>query len=417
MSDLKKPRREDADRPCLLPPVNGAFQGDSVLNVGCDFQYATLQGLATYPDNVAGVQYEAVAQIPRKQGIDLRVFAMLTGNHEFSSTLGTGPNQFVVGLKNTGWQTMVQTAKANVTPVVATDQSKLVFDSVIVVAADNVANNGGGTGNQIVKGTMKSGIVQDFTQDLYNKIESSTIITKCKLQTNCLSRAKIARRVVTASSNMRTFSLYDSVFPLLNFSTSNSSWFIAAKWTSSYLDLLPSGTFGASVQQVLMKQDVPYGVLPHFTFGDNTLQIVHVLLRWMNKTTGVEIVFVPQPFESHGLPPPNYYDGTWLGAILYSSAGAVSPALLNLAGLSPQSIGLMRMFCPSSIPTVAFLGLSGNMLFANGNATSTAPAALPIQESYGAHPPAIEGAEAFVNTVQITYERAPGESDSIVFIS
>ena len=399
MSEFKKMRTENNSE---MPPVKESFQGDSTLTVGFDITaYNTLQGRQQYPQNIANVAYETVSLIAVRQGINCRIHGMFTGGTgSLSATLGSGPNFITVSLRP-GWTSMVQTAVASVTPGVAFDQTRLVYRAKATIAADNIANGVAGGNSQIIKGSMKTGVIQDFTGDLLTKIESTTVLTKYKMQDSCLRRILLKVKLVTADSCIRSYNLSDILSSQIIWSTTN---FICASWATSFVDIISGGYFGAfPISTVPLKQDiVPLGVLPYFYFGDCTLQVIHVVLRYIDFTTGLRIVFVPQPFESLGcMPPSPGYDGTWIGTIVtgYGSSGV--PSIVNIQGIS--SVGLMRMFCPTSIPTIAFTGLSGNALFVNGSAYATAPPANQIPESYGAHPGHIESPENFVDGLRSVF--------------
>ncbi|NBO39699.1 hypothetical protein EBU99_14075 [bacterium] len=322
---------------------------------------------------------------------------MFTGGSAFSSLLGTLTNGISVGLNSNGWTTMIKTKTATVTPTVCADQSRLVFNSEVTVAADNVASAGN---QQIIKGTMKTGIVQDFTGDLNQKIDSTTIVTKCKKQDTCLKKALIKLTTATADSAIRTFSLQDVLQNQLIFG--DGSIFICSTWAAGFTTLVPYGAFSPCVS-VNLQQDVPYGVLPYFWFGDSSVQVVHVLLKWAGDVTGVQIQFVPQPFESLGCTPPKSYDGTWMGSIIYGTNNLSPVRLQNMSG-----IGLMRMFCPTSVPTISLQGLSSNVIYVNGSASATAPPANSIPESYGGRPFPLIKPEKYVETAQ---EAASNESE------
>ena len=359
-----------------MPPTAAALRGDSVLNVGIDLQFATLQGRALYPANVSDVQFEAIAQIPQFLGFNVVLLGMFAGGSAFSNLLGTTTNGIAVGLNGNRWTTMIKTKTATVSPSVCADQSRLVFNSEVTVAADNVASAGN---QQIIKGTIKTGIVQDFTGDLNQKIDSTTIVTKCKKQDSCLKKATIKMVTATADSAVRTFQLQDIMQNQIIFG--DGSIFICSTWAAGFATTVPYGTTFSPCVQVNMQQEVPYGVLPYFWFGDTSVQVVHVLIRWAGDVNGVQLQFVPQPFESLGCAPPKMYDGTWMGSIVFGTNSLSPVRLQNIAG-----VGLMRMYCPTSIPTISLQGLSSNVIYVNGSASATAPPANSIPESYGGRP-------------------------------
>lgn len=401
---MKRTREDASQRESNLPPIEPAMQGDSVLNVAMDFTYQTLQGLSSYPAGIGGVQYEVVAQIPRQQGIDVRVFAMFEGSGSIIGTIGIGNEKIVVTLQGS-WQTMVQTSRQNVTPVVALDQCALVFNAVTTVAADNVSN----ANQQIVIGAMRSGIVQDFTGDLLSKIESTTVQTKCKLIENCLSRAMIKQQVATRKSVARTFLVGDIVSQQIVWNPGNSIA-IVAKWAAGCCQFETGATWG-TVNQVSLKQEIPYGVLPFFWFGDTTLQIIHVVLKWVSSSSGLSIAYMLQPFESMGCMPPRGTEGTWIASLVVDCR---SKSVITMAGLLNTN-GFMRMYCPTSIPTIAFTGLSNNVIYMNGSAFATAPPANPIPESYGGHPSQIENCQAFFDRVQATIDVKSNKENIVSF--
>lgn len=391
MANNKRGRDDVMQRIASMPPVDAALQGDSILNVGVDFTYPTLQGLSVYPAGISTVQYEVVAQLPRTQGVDLRVFAMMGGRDTITGSVGSLARSITASLTGS-WSTMVQTGRANVAPTVAFDQSSLVINSLITVAADNIS--GGNT--QIVMGSMRSGIIQDFTGDLYAKIESTTVQTKNKLQENCLSRAIIRKRVVTSPAVYRVYLLTDILSQPITWIVGRSI-VIVASWAAGYFSVTLGTDFGLPTL-VNMRQEIPYGVLPYFWFGDNTLTVIHVIAKWGGIGSGLTFAFILQPFESLGMMPPRGTDGTWVASIV---VGCSTASLITLSGLT-NACGYMRMSCPTSIPSIAFTGLTNNIIYMNGSAFATAPPANSVSESYGAHPPTMAPIVDFFSEMEAT---------------
>lgn len=392
--DRKRLRK---DAPLTTPPLTEAMAGDSLTTIGFDFEYASLQGLPTSTiPGIDTVQYEFAAVIPRVQGVpSMGIFAMVQGTLLSTAVLAFPSATFRLSLAS-GWSTAVQTKSSTVTPALAALESRMVFNLQLLLNADNVAN----ADTTIVRGLLRTGVVQDFTDDVLTKLDSTTVLPHNKLQGTCLKQADIRLKLATRSSVIRIQQLADVFEP---FTWSAAPIFFAANWTKSLLSLDCTGSFNtATIVYAKSQASVPYGVLPFIDAGAGT-QIIMVLLRMAPGLLGASLVYLVQPLESLGCAPSKAYEGTWVGTFVFGQP-AFSPVFISPQSALATPFGQMRMFCPTSIPTVAFLGLSKNMIYMYGTANGLAPPANPIPESYGFRPPELQNETEFLAEIRSSVE-------------
>lgn len=379
MLPIKRSRKEVI--PSGLPPVAEALAGDSASTIGFDFTYESLQSSApsvpipnVYP---ISVMYEFVALIPRTQGVDLKVFAYGGCSSTLSSVLLT----FSVGNNMSltlapGWLIGVQTKQAIVSPGSAKD-SRLVYDVDLTVNADNVAS----ANSNIIRGSFKTGTVQDFTGNIEAKVDSTTVLAKNRIQEACVKKPRLRMKLLTRLGTVK-FNVLSEAFESFTFTASGSMCFYA-NWAKTYLTPTASGLLSPMTMiPANATFNVPYGVIPTICISPG-MQAVVVLLQ-CTPSGALTLVFMAQPMEGFGLSP--LTAGTWVATILF---GASSLSTVNVAS-SLVSIGQVRMFCPTSIPTVIFAGLDQNFIYANGSAYGLAPSAVSNSETYGFRPPMLD---------------------------
>lgn len=376
-------------------PTDVTFSGDALSTIAFDTQYASLQGVV-YSSGVE-VQYEWVSLIPRNQGIDCRVFAFISRSTTPASLLlsqllsVTATEQLQFSLSD-GWMIGVQTRAVTVTPGSATD-SCIVGDVRWSLVADNVSS-GDGT---IVKGALKTGVVQDFTNDVSMKVDSTTVLAKNRKHDTCLKRVEFATKNFTRRGTIRCVML-TSMFNGFTALAASGCTVFAANWATQYLRVAVStGAFDPSpVYFANATVNVPYGVLPFFAIGTD-LQVIHLLLRCSTgHPVAPSLVFVSQPLETIDLSPNRPFDGTWIATVVY---GGSSLSTGRYASQLNGSFGQVRMFCPRSIPTVVFNGLVGNTIYVVGSAAGQAPAAYPNSETYGFKPTQLETTSSFIDEI------------------
>lgn len=399
----KKHRKEEDQ--LQLPFLPAALSGDSVQTIGFDFSYGSLQGLNNLV-NVTSVQYEWVGFLSRTQGLTISVWGMMAGT-AITSPVVVWPVAMVVSsfsfrLEN-NWSIGVQTKTATITPGPAANESRLVYDLKAVLTADNVSSVDG----NIVRGLIRTGVVQDFTNDIIGKLDSTTVLPKNKLQGIATKTAEINAKIMTRENSIKLAFLTDVFETMPPWTPTQTPVVFAANWAKGLLSLATqTGIFAqAPIVYAQTNYSVPYGVIPHIHVGNSTE--VYILLLRYNTTQGAHLVIAAQPMETFGLAPA--IEGTWVASIILCSAPYYGPTTISPQSSLAKVPGQIRMFCPTSVTTVVYTGLYQNIIYLYGSALGLAPPANAVPESYGFRPPPLSSSEDLWNDLDSATTQTAGK--------
>jgi len=357
-------------------------RGDSSIAGRLDMSYATLQGLSipNLPPGLSSVLYDLVVIVPRSEGVDVRALAFVEGT-DVTTTFTLNSTSLVQVSLAAEWATMVQMAKATYGGGNAQD-SRMVYGFWLKVQADSVSSQG----SIILKGNLTTGVSQALINDVFAQLPAQTTVNRNFNQTDCFKKAIIELPTLTAPSVCRSFTIRELTVNQIT-SIVGQPVFYCANWAYAYVSFpQATGLFQNVYKQPMIKTiNVPYGVLPYFCVNDNTVQIMHLVMKF-DPVSGAKLVFTPQAIESGGIIPPADFDGTWVGVLIYTN----NPDVCTMNGsLLGGLCGQLRMWEPTSMPCVALNGLVGNNILCIGSFKYIVPPGLANSTGYSTAPPEV----------------------------